>query len=1163
MLSALMRWRLSGAQRLPKQSVVGADSSANGQATDSEFADESAPTMEIARTAPSLPHQHHRIDQNWPLKPVLLQPWIFCGQRKMLSSHTVSHIARRRMWNGEEGSMSSKKLDSHHRQAALRRWPGKLLAVLALSAGLTAHAALDENDLLLLDVRLERLRLASSITAYQHEGLTLVSLAELGSALEFPFDVDPVSGQATGWFLNPSRRFSLDLARREAVVDGQTHSFSAAEVQANEEGVFVDLATFSRWFPVDLQLDLSNLRIEVSPREQLPVQVRAARRQAGSQISALGPASMPEVDNDYRVLGRPVVDLGLSYSIRRNKDSQRPQTGFNYSALLAGDVAWMDGRVYMSGNRDDALSDFRASLVRDRLQGPFGLRYVEIGDIVPPQVTGAAGSSVERGILIQGGGSAVGRDDLIDGDAIRIAGDALEGWDVELFQNGMRVGFQSIGPDGRYSFDRLEPLAGENQFELVFYGPNGEERREQLSRYSGLMPDQPGSVRYQLAVSEKGEQLHDANRPNYAPGEDPLSNRGTARYAAGVDVRVLPQMSLRAAWNSAVVDDVRNNYYSLGTRIGLGPATLGVDATRGPEGSTRWDASFHLPAGMKLWGFDTRFEHSSFVDYIPPDENEERLRNLSSRTGLTLQGPLGPVTTRFSAFHNRSKGYNYNTYIAGFTSYAAGLHFGSNLAYDQYSDRNRDGVLRDNEFYGDVFFSTRSGPLSLRGGASYRLEPERKVDRYYLDSTVSVAQDLSMNFGLSRDPLRALTRFTAGFNWHLPQVILSPRVSYDSKGDYSGFVYATLSMGSRPDRSGVLLSNRSMANAGTVVARVYVDKDGSGSFTPGDLPLPKVRVRAPQAGRNALTDEEGIAQLSGLGSDRATDVAIDEKTLPDPSLRLLSGGNSVLARATTTTLIDFPLQYTGSIDGFVHQQRGAGQTALPGAMVELVDGADEVIAFKVSGHDGFFVFEGVPYGSYQLRLGGSRSTGGTGQKVTLSDVQPDRHDLILLGEARALAASSAAPVAAPARNLAPLAATVSPTAQAPSPAVPVAAPTPTPTPAPTFAPVATPVQPVVVTSGAAPAAFSAPALPASGKDGRLVQLGAFGAEANAERELAQLRRQGLLDKGGAVSILSHDNPRGGRLYRILMSPGALSAAAACGSIKARGGSCITVDPATL
>ena len=64
MLSALMRWRLSGAQRLPKQSVVGADSSANGQATDSEFADESAPTMEIARTAPSLPHQHHRIDQN-------------------------------------------------------------------------------------------------------------------------------------------------------------------------------------------------------------------------------------------------------------------------------------------------------------------------------------------------------------------------------------------------------------------------------------------------------------------------------------------------------------------------------------------------------------------------------------------------------------------------------------------------------------------------------------------------------------------------------------------------------------------------------------------------------------------------------------------------------------------------------------------------------------------------------------------------------------------------------------------------------------------------------------------------------------------------------------------------------------------------------------------
>ncbi|MDX9698317.1 MAG: hypothetical protein RBT55_01965 [Rhodocyclaceae bacterium] len=323
--------------------------------------------------------------------------------------------------------MSSKKLDTHHRQAALRRWSGKLLAVLALSVGFAAQAALDENDLLLLDVHLGRLRLASSITAYQHEGRTLASLAELGGALEFPFDVDPVSGQASGWFLNPDRRFSLDLARREAVVDGQTHGFSATEVQGDEEGIFIDLETFARWFPVDLTLKLNNLSIEVEPREQLPVQGREARRQAGAQTSGLGPASLPEVDNDYRALGRPVLDLGLGYSIRRQKDSQRPQTGFNYSALLAGDVAWMDGRVYLSGNRDDALSDFRASLVRDRLQGPLGLRYVEIGDIVPPQVTGVSGSSVERGLLIQGGGSTLGRDDLIDGDAIRIAGDALEG----------------------------------------------------------------------------------------------------------------------------------------------------------------------------------------------------------------------------------------------------------------------------------------------------------------------------------------------------------------------------------------------------------------------------------------------------------------------------------------------------------------------------------------------------------------------------------------------------------------------------------------------------------------------------------------------------------------------------------------------------------------
>ena len=56
------------------------------------------------------------------------------------------------------------------------------LACLGGSAPLLA-ATFDENNLLLLDVTLDRQRLASSVTAYAFGDSALVSLAELGASL--------------------------------------------------------------------------------------------------------------------------------------------------------------------------------------------------------------------------------------------------------------------------------------------------------------------------------------------------------------------------------------------------------------------------------------------------------------------------------------------------------------------------------------------------------------------------------------------------------------------------------------------------------------------------------------------------------------------------------------------------------------------------------------------------------------------------------------------------------------------------------------------------------------------------------------------------------------------------------------------------------------------
>jgi len=502
-----------------------------------------------------------------------------------------------------------------------------VLIWLALSVPVQA-ATLEEDDLLLLDFVMERQRLATSVTGYTLGDTAVVSLAEAGAALEFPIIVDPVAGTASGSFIRPERTFTLNVEGSYVEIEGRRVPFSRDEVFVHQGAIFVTVAALSRWFPVDLRFQPSTLSVEVVPRETLPVQERQARRGA-QQISSVGPAILPRIETPYRLLGRHAADIGLGYSIRRPVEGGKATTGLNYSALLSGDLAYMDSRIYLGGNHDDALAQARMSLSRDNLGLPLGLRYVEVGDIVPAIVPGVSYSGVERGLLIQGGGSAIGRDDLIDSDIINISGDALEGWDVELFQNGMRVGFQTVSTDGRYNFTDLEPLSGENQFELMFYGPAGERRSETVTRYSGLGPDQPGSVRYQFSASQKGEQLYEGDTPL----NPDMSDRGSTRLAAGMEVRLLPRLSLSGSWNNLTVDGEQLNYYRVGATTAWRDITLSAGATHDPLEGTRWDGAIALPAQARFWGFDTRFSHTQYAQTVLADDGSTL--NLSSRTGIS------------------------------------------------------------------------------------------------------------------------------------------------------------------------------------------------------------------------------------------------------------------------------------------------------------------------------------------------------------------------------------------------------------------------------------------------------------------------------------------------------------------------------------------------
>ena len=114
----------------------------------------------------------------------------------------------------------------------------------------------------------------------------------------------------------------------------------------------------------------------------------------------------------------------------------------------------------------------------------------------------------------------------------------------------------------------------------------------------------------------------------------------------------------------------------------------------------------------------------------------------------------------------------------------------------------------------------------------------------------------------------------------------------------------------------------------------------------------------------AETGEEGTAILTGLTSGRKTMIGVDRATLDDPYLQPAKEGIVVVPRRGVASSIDIALKPTGEVEGTLYHR---GEVS-PATKLELVRPDGTVAARTATEYDGFFLFELVAYGSYELRL---------------------------------------------------------------------------------------------------------------------------------------------------------------------------------------------------
>ncbi|MFQ5774856.1 MAG: SPOR domain-containing protein [Kiloniellaceae bacterium] len=823
-----------------------------------------------------------------------------------------------------------------------------------------------DEDLLILEIRLRSFILSEAMVGYLTPGGLLLPLGDLARALDFPITVEPESGRADGWFLSEDRLFSLDVARREVIVGQRRASYAAAMVELHEDDIFVDTRLLARWFPVDVRFDLPNLSVTIESREPLPVEQRLEREARRGKLlrrRLVDRDAQPRLDIPYRAVSWPFVDTSVEAVFRDDENGVRTASG-RYSTLLAGDLAYMSSKLFVTGDDSDRLTDARLDMGRKDpdggLLGPLGLTEIGLGDVAGPDLPLISRSKFGRGVVL----SSFPLDRPTEFDQITIRGELPLGWEAELYRNEVLLDFQQSRSDGRYEFTDVPLLFGLNVLRVELYGPQGQKRQEVRRIFVGPGLVRPEEFHVRIAASQQEQDLLPVEN-DAVDDKDELE--GEARFLAEVERGITKDLSIAAGLSTLPLEDGRRHYGSLSVRSVVGSVYSRFDIVPDSTGGWAGNAAVQtrLAENMSL-----SVEHGEFRDFVS-EQVQDIGDSLRRRSRLRLDGVVAPVSTLRLPFSvtaqldRNESGRN----EAEITNRLSATYAGASVSNDLEANLLRGNGADTTTLTGSFLVGGWLGDVSLRGQAGYDLVPEREFTEASVTGEWFIDTNFSARFGVNRrlsDPPE--TTYSAGLNRRFDAVSLGLNGDYQDDGNFGARLTMSFALGREPRKGRWRIGSRPIANSGAVSARVFLDNNTNGRFDAEDTPLEGVALKADQGLGDNTTDEEGIAFLTGLSPYRHSTVAVSEGTLEDPYWVPQTRAVSVVPRPGAVAVAEFPIVATGEIDGTVFQRAGTTAQEVADVTIQLLNEDGEIVKTVRSAFDGFYLIDFVPPGRYRVRV---------------------------------------------------------------------------------------------------------------------------------------------------------------------------------------------------
>lgn len=820
-----------------------------------------------------------------------------------------------------------------------------------------ALTIIPDGQFLLLRPRLGQSVLAFDMGAFKNNGRIYYNLSDLIDVLELPIEYDQDKQIGSGWFMREDWLIRFNFKEGWLVSRGEEFNIKDEEVLVESGDIYISQQAVAEWMGLYLEPKVAEQYVTVTSAHPLPLMMRLAREDNVRGRQNRNEALLPRLAVEDGMAHLNTVDIRQTARVRKKPDTQTLTSHSNVTAL-EGSLLHHNAYAIGTWNNDHGINSVRARLSQRsedaQLLGLLQARSYTLGDTDLPDIPLTGSNSQEFGVRVSNNPL-----DNSNFQSTDISGDSLPGWDVELYRNGVLLDFVTVGNETRYEFENVELFAGDNNFEIFFYGPQGEIRREDLN-----LPVTPALLEtqnntYDVALSLTDTQTYIKERSD---DEDAHTPHFSARYNTFIG-DTLAYAGLRARQ----VEGERKAFVGAGATKIIG-GTL-YDLNLGVDEELNSAANLSARRNIDDWYLSATAALQN-EDYVPEGGLGSYVASFSGSAGKSFYNVLGG-----NANVNASGRYSLSADDSTHTSATLGLsqqmgrfNISNTTAY---SHRDLSGADTDPTITNTLAARTVMGKVFTRAGLTYQVTPDSGVNSYFSQINYRHDNDLDTNLDLLYQPENNFKRARLNLNYRHEQVRLTPFIEVDSEDEVEVGLTVGTSLINNPNGLMPIATSDRVIGKGMVSSFVYHDKNGNEIFDGADEPLPDVILESVNVRRRAPTNEQGYALINNLPDTRVTDIRLDPGSFPDPFMIPAMEGVSILPEAGKTVELAFPVHIAGEVEGTI------GKMDEVSGIVSGVDATIDVIPLDKrnkkslsarAARDGFYFVEAVPPGRYLMAV---------------------------------------------------------------------------------------------------------------------------------------------------------------------------------------------------